>query len=144
MTIDWDALEQKHEKEREERKQRDAREKARDRAELAELCTDLEDTLQNPDFDVPALERQGALLDCIVYTLLRRNLRRDKKNGTIDRDDLEHVMRIQKQCVDTLKASAAIDYMNTLVPGQRIIRHIHAPAPAKSDERSIIDAQKMD
>jgi hypothetical protein len=132
------------EKERAEREEQDRK----DREEITALTAELENILANPDMEIPALERQGDLLDCILYTLLRRNLRRDRKRGTIDFENLENAMRIQKQCVDTLKASAAIDYMDAVrslstgiyparlaPPGTKI----HSlPTPSKPDERTII------
>lgn len=132
-------------------KERAAREEERrkDREEFAALCADLEHIIANPDFDIPMLDRQATILDCITYTLLRRNLRRDKKNACIDHDNLAYVLRVQKQCVDTLKAAAAIDYMDSVrclstgiyppryQPALAAPKPLAEAGPPKHDERTI-------
>lgn len=90
-----------------------AEEKQKNQQNIVSLCAELEALLaQPPSGDI--LERQTILLDTMLTTLLRDNLHRDKKNGNLNTDRLELSLRIQKQCMDTYKARAAIDYMTAL------------------------------
>jgi hypothetical protein len=86
----------------------------KNRAEIAALCADLERSLASPAPGTGALERQGDLLDRLFTAVMRHNLQNDKRNGYIDENRIGTALRIQKQCVDTLKAAGALDYMKTL------------------------------
>jgi hypothetical protein len=98
------------EKERAEREEQDRK----DREEITALTVELDRMLENPNTGITTLHRQAELLDCMLYAVMRGNLRRDKENGAIDRGNLEQALRIQKQCVDTLKAAGTISYMQII------------------------------
>jgi len=85
-----------------------------DKAEIAALCADLERILESPSPHLSAMERQVDLLDCLLYSVMRRNLSKDKKNGSFNAESLEMALRIQKQCMDTMKASSTVEYMQCI------------------------------
>ncbi len=85
---------------------------------MAEICTALTQTLSAPTTDhIDALQRQAALLNDLLYAVMRKNMERDVRRGFFDDDRLALALRIQKQCVDTLKAASAIEYMRGLSGG---------------------------
>ncbi|GJL86115.1 MAG: hypothetical protein DHS20C02_18900 [Micavibrio sp.] len=86
----------------------------KDRAEITALSTDLERILENPSPHLTSLERQGDLLDCLLYAVMRHNLNKDKENGTFSAQSLEMALRIQKQSMDTMKTSSTVEYMNCI------------------------------
>lgn len=112
--MDYEERQAQRRLEQEQKRIEQERKTKRRQAEIAALCTDLEALLQNPAPGINPLERQSAVLDCLFYTVMRENLRRDKINGSINEDRLHSALRIQKQCADTLKAHAAIEYMDQI------------------------------
>ncbi|MCB1532612.1 MAG: hypothetical protein KDJ35_07070 [Alphaproteobacteria bacterium] len=83
--------------------------------EMLALCADLLETLsQSASGADDLLTRQAALLDQLLYAVMRKSLQTDLKRGYFDEAALLLALRIQKQCADTVKAGAAIDYMKHL------------------------------
>lgn len=117
---------------REERRQQDEK----DRAEIARLCADLEHLLINPSPEPDRLQRQAHLLDCYLYTVMRHNLHKDKQNGCLSETGIDLVLRIQKQCVDTMKAESAINYMRVLAPAPIHYMPPLPPPPPNFSERT--------
>ena len=112
--------------------------KDKNRAEIADLCTHLERVLTNPSPHINALERQADLLDCLLYAVMRRNLNHDKEYGSFDKDGLEMTLRIQKQCLDTLKASGTVSYMQAIASLNSGVYPALTPhpLPVENDERT--------
>ncbi len=121
----------------------DEKEKAKNRAEIAALSADLERILENPSQDHDRLDRQSDLLDCLLYTIMRHNLRQDKENGTFSEDALNMALRIQKQSMDTMKASATVNYMHCIASATTGVYPARVyndpnralPPPHENDER---------
>ena len=106
-----------------ERVERERRRK-KYQAEIADVTADLERTLKNPDPDAPTLWRQGDLLDCLLYALMKDSLGNDRRMGRLCHDQITMALRIQKQCAETIKAATAIDYMTSLMNHRT---HNHTP-----------------
>jgi hypothetical protein len=142
MTFDYEEWKQKkqEEEQKEDAERKERREK--NRAEIAALATDLERILTNPSPHLSSLERQGDLLDCLLYTIMRRNLHTDKNNGYFDQDNVEFALRIQKQYVETVKAAGAIAYMQSIASYSTGIYPplpfpaVPPPPPHKHDEQT--------
>ena len=82
-----------------------------------DLCGQLITALHSPDYAQNTLRRQAHLLDRMLVAMLQRHLRPDEKRGYAEKADwVELILTIQKQCADTLRAAAAIDYMQALMP----------------------------
>ena len=92
--------------------QQEREEKAK--AEMTVLTADLERILTDPPPEKSAMDRHAELLDCMLYAFMRRNLNEDKQNGFFESRHLEFALRIQKQCLDTLKAKATVGYMQAI------------------------------
>ncbi len=90
--------------------------KQRSQELITALYTELESLLEHPATP-DTLKQQADVLDAIFAAMMRRNVMRDKENGYIDPKNLEFALRIQKQCNDTLKTRAAIDYMQNITKG---------------------------
>lgn len=116
---------EKHEKQLEKEEQKR-------KARFAALCAQLEETLKDPNPFADTLVRQSDLLDKLLYTVMRNNLKRDKSNGGFSTSGLETALRIQKQCVETIKAQGALEYMQSInAPRQGPL-----PPPTKIVERN--------
>lgn len=91
--------------------------KQRGQRDITVLYSELESLLDHP---APAttLDRQADILDQIFTSLMRQNITRDKDNGYINQSALEFALKVQKQCNDTLKTRAAIDYMQNIVKSE--------------------------
>lgn len=83
---------------------------------LSTLTAQLEESLRIPGQDPALLARQAELLDQLFATLLKDKVINNLENGysTATQDWLAFALRVQKQCVDTVKARGAIDYMQKL------------------------------
>ncbi|MCB1783935.1 MAG: hypothetical protein KDI13_08050 [Alphaproteobacteria bacterium] len=73
--------------------------------------------------DQTLLQRQAEILNTLFTTILDKKICADSKDFGYYTDTtqgwIEVALRIQKQCADTLKARAAIVYMNTIAPPKR-------------------------
>jgi len=99
------------EKRRLERAQR----KQHAQSEISALCAELEMLLLSPpDGNTDILAKQATTLDAMLRAVMQRNINADKQSGKMDNDALSLALRIQKQCMDTLKTHAAIDYMQQM------------------------------
>ena len=101
--------------------------------EILTLCHDLAEALNRPDYGSAMLRRQAHLLDQLVYSVMNKHHEHVQTRGYFSDDLIELVLRIQKQCVETLKAVEAIDYMKSL-SSARVLRPI--PPPPESGERT--------
>ena len=63
---------------------------------------------------------------------MRDTLRDDKENGHVSERTLDMALRIQKQCVDTVKAAGVLRYMESL--GRPALAPL--PHPPKIRERN--------
>jgi hypothetical protein len=87
------------------------------RPPLKEITTALMATLANPASTHDRLHQQTALLHTLLCTIIKHQSEPEIARGCeVTHEWLELALRVQKQCVDTLKASAAIDYMQSLAP----------------------------
>lgn len=84
--------------------------------DITALYTALEALIERPQTP-DTLEEQAHILNEIFTIIMRRNIKRDKERGYIDQDHLDLALRIQKQCNDTLKTRAAIEYMHNITKG---------------------------
>ena len=82
---------------------------------IAALMAELEELLEQPP-NPDILEQQATTMDALMRAVLRANLKRDKESGYIDHDHIMTALKIQKQCMNTVKTKAAMDYMNALSP----------------------------
>ncbi len=96
---------------------------APDGAEIAALCADLAGALVKPDYGTDTLRRQAQLLDHLLYSVMAR-----KVDGGGDAW-IDLVLKIQKQCMDTIKAISAVDYMQAITAPR--------PRPPQIPERTI-------
>ncbi len=87
----------------------------KDLSDFDALCADLEHTLnfQAPEYEL--LNRQAIILDHLLTAMMQNQLGKDKRKGDFTPERIELILRVQKQCADTIKTNAAIDYMNTMV-----------------------------
>ena len=92
------------------------REKAVKRKRMAELCENLKQSLSLSQSRMPydILHKQAELLDELFCALMKNNLRNDIENGYFSTSNMAHILHIQRQCMDTVKASEAIEYMKKL------------------------------
>lgn len=94
-------------------------------ARMSALCAGLERALEESGRD--PLARQADILDELFRAVLQSNLHFDKTRGCFKDEDLDTVLRIQKQCAETVRIDAASRYMRALTPPP--LRVIPAPAP---------------
>ncbi|MEM6781140.1 MAG: hypothetical protein AAF569_04700 [Pseudomonadota bacterium] len=86
---------------------------------LPDLCDALEDALTTPMGIGDMLHRQAHILDTMMHLVVR-----DAMDSARDKDRPMHfqerqinlAMRLQKQCVETMKATAAMEYMSAITP----------------------------
>ncbi len=122
------------------RRERDEKLKKR-QAEIATLCADLDRILTHPDPDTEKMDRQADLLDCMLYTVMRHGLHKNKESGTIDYDQIDMALRIQKQCMDTVKTASTIEYMQSITSISTgiyppLYKEPLIPPPPKNDEQT--------
>lgn len=119
--------------ERTKEKQKQEREERRQK--MSTLCAQLETSL-SPDGGIPDhnLSRQAHILEELLYAVLKSNIDTDIQKGYFNTQGIELALRIQKQCADTVKTAAAIDYMNMLNARHGAI--IPSPPPMKISERT--------
>lgn len=90
------------------------------------MCA-LEDALNTPMMSGDALLRQAHILDLLLHAVVRDTLTRSRKYGhslSGRTEALNLALRIQKQCADTHRTAAAMDYMQAITP-------VPARAPVK-------------
>lgn len=104
-----------------------------DPEKIMALCHELADALSRPDYGSAVLRRQAHLLDHLIYSVMNTHYQREQTRSYFSSDLIELVLRIQKQCADTLKAVEAIDYMKSL-SSARVLRPL--PPPPESGERN--------
>jgi len=100
--------------------------------ELETLCAQLADALTNPAFGSHMLRQQAQLLDRLLYSVMTRKTQADLACGHASDDWIRLVLQIQKQCMDTVKAIGAVEYMKAITPAMRAL----PPAPG-TGERTI-------
>ncbi len=87
---------------------------------LTEICDALESALGEAaagggDVNPALLEEQAEILDWLFKIIVGKKVIGGFERGYSSAQDWMHfALRTQKQCVDTVKARAAIDYMNKL------------------------------
>jgi hypothetical protein len=103
--------------------------------ELSDLSEQLADTMQNALNGPHALEAQAQLLNYMLCAVTKNHLRRDIEGGHFSPEWINLALRIQKQCIDTVKACATIQYMDMLSTGQHYtnLRCLTTPAPPPPD-----------
>lgn len=85
--------------------------------EAKAACEQLASALVNPAHGVNTLRRQADLLDTLLYNILTIFAGKiEQGDGNAGREWFELGLRIQKQCADTIKTAAAIEYMQSLAP----------------------------
>ncbi len=87
--------------------------------EISRLTFSLREAITNPAYADTTLVRQAHLLDTMFFTVMKRYADGDYDNeytGQPDDHALAFAMSVQKQCVETLKALGAINYMKALKP----------------------------
>lgn len=100
--------------------------------QMNEVCADLMHTLSvqtDGPIDTDTLARQAKLLDDLLSAVMRRNLQGDLKRGHFSEYGLAMALRIQKQCVDTIKAASTIEYMKQ-------IKAMQTPTPPQIGKRT--------
>ncbi len=131
---------EKYRLEREERERKYEKKHLQRRAELAHLCEELDAALTNPTPDAPVLTRQSAILDKMLIAIMRNNLKKDIESASFNEDRLNMALRIQKQCMDTIKTCAAIEYMQFIAAtsGNPPLPHAATttPLPLENGERN--------
>lgn len=117
-------------------KDRIAREQVlkKERAEFAILSANLENVLDYHVSSLDTLQRQSAVLDQLFTAIMQHNLKCDRFDRTFNVDRLNKALRVQKQCMDTTKTAAVVEYMNNLAP--RPLRTLPSPTPALRDDRN--------
>src|SRR5690606_32917769 len=87
----------------------------------------LKELVTNPDPYASGPERQAELLDCLLYSIMHHSLTTDKKRPGcfIQQEDLENILRIQKQYLDTAKTVGVLDYMSGLIGNMAKTPYIH-------------------
>lgn len=104
------------------------------RAEMADICANLQHEIENPNPFATALERQVIVLDRLLYAVMRRSLKNDIENGDFNPDHLNKALRIQKQSMDGYKAFYAINYMQDIM--DRRAKTCFTPSPHIPDKQS--------
>lgn len=100
---------------------------------MAEICESLTAAISDPTTDkIDALTRQARVLDELLHAFMRKSMAGDLRRGYFDDDNLAMALRIQRQCVETLKAASQIEYMKKLNAAP--IKH--APHPPFIEERN--------
>ncbi len=91
--------------------------------DLSTLTDALEDALNTPMAAEDALQRQTHILDQLFHAVIHDTLRRARGYSAIplsDRvEELSLALRIQKQCAETHRIAAAMDYMGAITPTAR-------------------------
>lgn len=105
--------------------------RAERKAVMTDLCKDLKEQLDDPSPFAGALERQVCVLDRLLYAVMRASLRDDIEKGHFNDDNLVKALRIQKQCVDTVKAVSVIEYMKAIGHASHRL-----PSPRKKYDRN--------
>ena len=82
--------------------------------DLSMLCRDLADAMYQPVAGPDMLRRQAYLLDQIIYALMDKHVNARIESGAYLTDWLDMIMRVQRQCMDTVKTLEAADYMRAL------------------------------
>lgn len=83
-------------------------------AEIANICARLFDSMTNVEYPQSTLLRQAHFLDTMLYKLIDSYVEDNDRDYRAEKIIL--ALRIQKQCMDTLKAHGVINYMRNLLP----------------------------
>lgn len=92
---------------------------------ISELTQGLRLAIQyDPDFNEHTfLERQAEILNMLFAAVIDKQICPDteefRRNSNITQSWLDLALRTQKQCLETLKARAAIDYMDSITTFKR-------------------------
>ena len=99
---------------------------------IAALKDALDDPLLISGYDPALLARQAEILDRLFTAILDQKVagRFDSRSPETVQQWMHFALRIQKQCTDTVKSKAAIDYMSTLNALNT------APYPRKIDKQN--------
>lgn len=86
---------------------------------ITPLTKTLEESLTDPHHNPDTLDTQSQILDQLFMTIMTQNIADRLENPRPYRSDatmewLAMALKIQKQCVETIKTKGAIDYMNSL------------------------------
>jgi len=85
------------------------------RAEMAQLCEDLKDELENPPVMGEAMERQTVVLDRLLYAVMQRALKDDIEKGDFNYNHIDKALRIQKQSMDAYNSYHKRRYMEEVI-----------------------------
>lgn len=99
----------------------------RDKQEIRQHTKKLTDLL-NKNRASDSLENQAELLGALLDSYLHQTMSFTHCSGVLKQHHIEMILRIQKQCADTAKAAASIDYMKSLT-GHVPIKEINTPTP---------------
>lgn len=116
-----------------------AQEQTEDRpAPLIDYVREMHDALTMAPETGPPLLRQITLMDKLASGLFEKALNDPTDFGIYHHyHRIDFALRLQKQCMDTLKAHAAINYMNALLPVTLPpVPYYPSPTPRKNDEQN--------
>lgn len=91
---------------------------------LRQITTALMESLASPASTHDRLSQQGALLHTLLCTIVKHQSEREISQACeMTYEWLELALRVQKQCIDTMKAGAAIDYMQSIAPRRPLLEN---------------------
>lgn len=112
--------------------------------EMSRLALSLDDAMHDPAYADRTLGRQAHLLDVMFFSVMKRYADGDyddEHTGAPDDKPLIFAMTVQKQCVDTLKALSAINYMKAIGLNSSMLpplpMPLPPPGPPDHDEQTI-------
>lgn len=104
-------------------------------AEIETLCGDLENIIAKKSQTPALLLRQAHILDRLFLHMAGEAVESQINGGWGLQSDLTMALRLQEQCVDTIKARGAIQYMNALVVHNALPGGVPAlPPPPQNDQ----------
>jgi len=87
------------------------------KTKIQTLCTELAACLNtSTDTIEGTLRHQSEILSKLMAAYLKDTIAAAQKNGYLSADRLNLTLRIQRQCTETIKTAATIDYMQSLTP----------------------------
>lgn len=105
---------------------------------IRELCGDLARSMHTPVHDLSVLDEQVQILHALFNATLAERLNMDKQrydsDDTINRGWLDLALKIQKQCMDTVRTRQGAEYLESLRGLHRrklLSTPIGAPSPSK-------------
>lgn len=108
---------------------------------IAGLKDALAETLRIDGHDPAILNKQTAILDRLFTAILDQKVANalNSRYPESTRAWLHFALRVQKQCMDTVKSRSAIEYMDNLTTLKPMATP--APGPQKIEKQTIKDAE---